>query len=51
MSLSHLGGQYEVTREDDVAMRTRDGKLLRADVYRPVGPAATPVLLRRTPFG
>jgi uncharacterized protein len=51
VSLSHLQGQYEVTREDDVAMRTRDGKLLRADVYRPVGAPATPVLLRRTPYG
>jgi predicted acyl esterase len=51
VSLSHLSGSYEVTREDDVAMRTRDGKVLRADVYRPVGAPATPVLLRRTPYG
>jgi len=44
-------GPYKVTREDDVAMATRDGVVLRADVYRPDGAGPWPVLLRRTPYG
>jgi hypothetical protein len=36
--------------ERTVAMKTRDGVTLRADVYRPVGPGPFPVLLQRTPY-
>jgi putative CocE/NonD family hydrolase len=34
----------------DVAMTTRDGVTLRADVYRPEGPGRFPVLLSRLPY-
>ena len=34
----------------DVAMRTRDGVTLRADVYRPDGDGRHPVLLSRLPY-
>ncbi len=37
--------------ERDVEMRTRDGVILRADVYRPDTPEPAPVLLQRTPYG
>ena len=37
--------------ERDVAMQTRDGVTLRADVYRPDTPEPLPVLLQRTPYG
>ena len=40
-----------VVREDDLAMATRDGVALRADVYRPEDPGRYPVLVRRTPYG
>ncbi len=36
--------------EHGVAMKTRDGVTLRADVYRPAGEGAFPVLLMRTPY-
>jgi putative CocE/NonD family hydrolase len=36
--------------ERNVAMKTRDGVTLFADVYRPVGEGAFPVLLQRTPY-
>ncbi|MDQ3625070.1 MAG: CocE/NonD family hydrolase [Verrucomicrobiota bacterium] len=39
----------EVERNVPVAMR--DGVTLRADVYRPDGPGAYPVLMVRTPYG
>jgi putative CocE/NonD family hydrolase len=51
MSLSAQGGPFDVVREEDVPMRTRDGKTLYADLYRPVGLAASPTLVRRTPYG
>ena len=44
-------GPHRVEREEDVAMRTRDGVRLVADVYRPDVPGPHPVLLRRTPYG
>jgi uncharacterized protein len=44
-------GPFAVVREDDVAMRTRDGVTLYADVYRPAAAESVPVLLRRTPYG
>ena len=36
--------------QHNVAMRTRDGVTLQADVYRPVGEGTFPVLLQRTPY-
>jgi putative CocE/NonD family hydrolase len=37
--------------ERDVAIRMRDGVVLRADVYRPETSEPVPVLLQRTPYG
>ena len=36
--------------ERGVAMKTRDGVTLRADIYRPTGEGTFPVLLQRTPY-
>ena len=36
--------------EHNVAMKTRDGVTLKADVYRPAGDGPFPVLLQRTPY-
>ncbi len=36
--------------EKNVAMKTRDGVTLRADIYRPAGDGNFPVLLTRTPY-
>jgi putative CocE/NonD family hydrolase len=36
--------------DKDVAMKTRDGVILRADVYRPDAPGRRPVLLSRLPY-
>jgi uncharacterized protein len=41
---------YDVTVERGVAMKTRDGVTLRADVYRPKTDGKFPVLLQRTPY-
>jgi predicted acyl esterase len=41
---------YKVVMEKDVAMRTRDGVTLRADVYRPDASGKFPVLVVRTPY-
>ena len=41
---------FSVTVERDVPTEMRDGVLLRSDIYRPVGSAACPVLLCRTPY-
>lgn len=51
MDLATMRGPYDVTREWDVTMRTRDGKTLYADIYRPIGATAAPTLVRRTPYG
>jgi uncharacterized protein len=40
----------EVVVERNVAMKTRDGVTLRADIYRPAGDSKAPVLLQRTPY-
>jgi putative CocE/NonD family hydrolase len=40
----------DVTVETDVAVRMRDGIVLRADIYRPTTHCACPVLLMRTPY-
>jgi len=44
-------GPFDVVREDGVPMTTRDGVVLRADVYRPSADGAFPALVRRTPYG
>ncbi len=40
----------EVTIEHGVAVKMRDGALLRADIYRPKAEGKYPVLLQRTPY-
>ncbi|MGA2351745.1 MAG: CocE/NonD family hydrolase [Terracidiphilus sp.] len=40
----------DVVVERNVAMKTRDGVTLRADIYRPAGDGNFPVLLQRTPY-
>ena len=40
----------ELVVERDVAMKTRDGITLKADIYRPAGDGKFPVLLQRTPY-
>jgi len=47
---SRAADPYEVTVERGVAMKTRDGVTLRADVYRPKAEGRFPVLLQRTPY-
>jgi len=42
--------KYKVTIEKNLAMRTRDGITLRADVYRPDASGRFPVLVMRTPY-
>lgn len=41
---------YNVKVERNVAAETRDGTMLRADVYRPVSDVSHPVVLCRTPY-
>ncbi len=45
---SEAAADFSVER--NVAMKTRDGVMLYADVYRPAGEGAFPVLLQRTPY-
>jgi uncharacterized protein len=40
----------DVVIQRNVAMKTRDGVTLKADVYRPSGNGSYPVLLQRTPY-
>jgi hypothetical protein len=40
----------DIVIEHGVAMKTRDGVTLRADIYRPAGDGKYPVLLQRTPY-
>jgi len=42
--------KYEITVEHNVAAKMRDGKTLRADIYRPKADGKFPVLLERTPY-
>jgi putative CocE/NonD family hydrolase len=42
--------KYKVIGEKNLAMRTRDGVTLRADVYRPDAAGKYPVLVMRTPY-
>jgi uncharacterized protein len=46
-----IDGLLGVALEHDVACTLRDGVVLRADVYRPLGGGSHPVLLLRTPYG
>jgi uncharacterized protein len=41
---------YPVVFESNVAMQTRDGVTLRADIYRPKADGRFPVLLNRNPY-
>ncbi len=41
---------YDVTIENNVKMKTRDGVTLGADIYRPNADGKFPVLLERTPY-
>lgn len=41
----------KITVDFDVPARMRDGTILRANVYRPVGDGQWPVLLTRLPYG
>ena len=40
----------QIVTEKGVAMKTRDGVTLRADIYRPAAEGSYPVLLTRTPY-
>jgi putative CocE/NonD family hydrolase len=40
----------QIVVEHSVAMKTRDGVTLRADIYRPAGEGKFPTLLQRTPY-
>ncbi len=42
--------KHPVTVETNVAMKTRDGVILRADIYRPDAEGKFPVILVRTPY-
>ncbi len=42
--------KYPITAETNVAMKTRDGVILRADIYRPDAEGKFPVILERTPY-
>jgi uncharacterized protein len=47
---SHAADPYAVTYERNVAMKTRDGVTLYADIFRPKTDGQFPVLLQRTPY-
>lgn len=42
--------QTALAFERNIEMQARDGVILRADIYRPVGEGSFPVLLERTPY-
>jgi putative CocE/NonD family hydrolase len=46
-----LSSGQQITIDFDVPAEMRDGVILRANVYRPVGEGRWPVLLTRTPYG
>ena len=50
VSIPFDGQQTGVVMQHNVAMKTRDGVTLRADIYRPLGDGPFPVLLQRTPY-
>ena len=43
--------RYDVTVEYNAEAAMRDGVILRADIYRPMGDERFPVILCRTPYG
>lgn len=43
--------ENEVTKEANVPVKMKDGTVLRADIYRPLGNGTWPVLLTRSPYG
>jgi hypothetical protein len=45
-----LSASVEIVIQHDVAMKTRDGVTLYADIYRPKAPGKFPVILMRTPY-
>jgi putative CocE/NonD family hydrolase len=49
-SLGHAANSGAVIYERDVAVRMRDGVVLRADIYRPDEAGRFPVLLERLPY-
>jgi uncharacterized protein len=49
-SLASVAEPSSITTEHDVVATMRDGTALRADIYRPKGEGAFPVLLERTPY-
>jgi len=50
VSYAAAADSYEVTIEQNVALKLRDGVTLRADVCRPKADGKFPVLLTRTPY-
>ncbi|MCH7594408.1 MAG: hypothetical protein IIB27_07855, partial [Chloroflexi bacterium] len=50
MTSIHQGSPLTITVDENVEMTTRDGVVLRADVYRPDDGKPYPVLLCRTPY-
>lgn len=40
----------EISMERDIAVRMRDGVVLKADIYRPEAPGTYPILLLRIPY-
>jgi uncharacterized protein len=42
--------KFDVTIENNVSMKTRDGVTLQADIYRPKAEGKFPVILERTPY-
>jgi uncharacterized protein len=49
--IARAADPYAVAFEPDVAMKTRDGVTLYADIFRPKAEGQFPVLLQRTPYG
>jgi len=50
VSYAAAADSYEITIEQNVALKLRDGVTLRADVCRPKADGKFPVLLTRTPY-
>ncbi len=50
VSAAAVAQSADISIEHGVTMKTRDGVTLKADVYRPAGDGAFPVLLQRTPY-
>jgi len=43
-------GEAGLAVEPNIEMKTRDGIILKAHIYRPAGDGSFPVLLERTPY-